>query len=321
MTRARRVLVVLLAAWVLVAVLASSAFAQVVCLDSFPRPNQSLPYAPDRVLLWMSEPVDLAFSTFAVVSRDDGTAVSGPARVSADGTRVELPLGPLEPGVYIVRYRATSLATGHPGTGFFLFAIGQPAPSPDQRGALGALAPWASAVAGVVLAGLAVARWRTGRRSLERWLLPSALATVLATLWNWGIHATATIGAPLSTLAATEMVWPLLGGTPTGWSFLMQLGAAAILVTPAGGRAGLLRAALAVWFTIAVAFVALSGGPLKMSGSTHLAPMVLLLTAYGVVAVVGVAIASQIPGLRLPRLGWADLVCAALILVGVLLAV
>jgi methionine-rich copper-binding protein CopC len=317
---ARRVLVVLFAAWVFIAALPSSAFAQVVCLDSFPQPNQSLPYAPDRVLLWMSEPVDLAFSTFAVVSRD-GTAVSGPARVSADGKRVELPLDRLEPGVYIVRYRATSLATGHPGTGFFLFAIGQSAPSPDQRGALGALAPWASAAAGVVLAGLAVVRWRTGRVSIERWLPLAALATVLMALWNWGSHATATIGAPLSTVAATEMVWPLLGGTPTGWSLLMQSGAAAILATPTAGRAGLLRAALSVWFTIAVAFTALSGGPLKMSGSTHLAPMLLLLAAYGVATVVGAVIVSQIQGVRPRHVGWADLVCAALILTGVLLAV
>jgi CHASE2 domain-containing sensor protein len=116
------------------------------------------------------------------------------------------------------------------------------------------------------------------------------------------------------------MAWPLLAGTPTGWSLLVLSGAAMILVIPATRRGRLLRALLSVWFTLAVAFTALSGGLLELSGSTHLAPMLLMLTAYGVASVVAAAVVSEMPGVRLPRLGWSDPVCAALIMAGVLLA-
>jgi methionine-rich copper-binding protein CopC len=152
--------------------------AQVRCLSSFPAPGATYSVAPDRVILWMSEPVDPQLSSFLVASRE-GRRFEGPVRVSADGRRVEVALRPLEAGVYLVVYRAASLVGGHVSTGFFAFGVREPVPNPEASWRV--LAPrWAGPVlGGLLLASSALRLAGSPEGLVGAWIALGAAAVLL----------------------------------------------------------------------------------------------------------------------------------------------
>ena len=101
---------------------ATPAEAQVRCLSSFPAPGTRLEAPPARVILWMNEPVDLQLSQFRVLD-PYGRRFDLPARASADGMRVEVPLRDLPEGAYVVHYRAASVLNGHVSVGLYSFGV------------------------------------------------------------------------------------------------------------------------------------------------------------------------------------------------------
>jgi methionine-rich copper-binding protein CopC len=271
--------------------------AQVRCLSSFPAPGATYSVAPDRVILWMSEPVDPQLSSFLVASRE-GRRFEGPVRVSADGRRVEVALRPLEAGVYLVVYRAASLVGGHVSTGFFAFGVREPVPNPEASWRV--LAPrWAGVVLSVLAAGL-------GNAIL-------ALAAVVAAGVEWIQASTGLLQTSFSALLRAGFLWPLLGGTSAGWSLLLSVPVAVVWLVPRRGLASLFRAAASVGIGFVAALVALAGGPLEFLGSSHAAVLFLMVAVYAVGGLVALAVVGSV-GVRLPEPRWSDPVLGGLLL-------
>ncbi|MDR5710194.1 MAG: copper resistance protein CopC [Armatimonadota bacterium] len=273
------------------------AWAQVRCLTSFPAPGASYGVPPDRVILWMSEPVDPQLSSFGVASRD-GRRFEGPVRVSADGRRVEVALRPLERGVYLVIYRAASAVGGHVSTGFFLFGVGESVPAPHLS--------WGVRIARWVGAGSAVLAAAWGAPAL-------AVAAVAAAVAEWVQVSGGLLGASLFSLWRAGLIWPLVGGTQAGWGLMLSAPVAAVWLLPRRGLAFLLRAAASVGIGFVAALVALAGGPLEFLGSAHAAVLFLMMAVYAVGGLVALAVVGA-AGIRLPEPGWSTPVLGALLL-------
>ncbi|MCS7173916.1 MAG: copper resistance protein CopC [Armatimonadetes bacterium] len=276
---------------------AESAWAQVRCLSSFPASGASYEVPPDRVILWMSEPVDPQLSAFLVASRD-GRRVEGPVRISADGRRVEVSLRPLAPGVYLVVYRAATLVGGHVSTGFFLFGVKEPVPAPELS--------W----------GVRIVRWAGAGSAVlaTAWGTPVlAVAAVAAAAAEWVWVSTGLLGTSLASLWRAGLLWPLVGGTEAGWGMLLSAPVAAAWLLPRRGLASLLRAAAAVGIGFVAALVALAGGPLEFLGSAHAVVLFLMVAVYAVGGLVALAVVGA-TGVRLPEPGWSTPVLGALLL-------
>lgn len=88
-----------------------------------PRVGSTVKAAPSQVRLWFTEALEPAFSTLEVVNQSGERVDRGPARVDAASPAVlQVPLKPLVPGTYRVKWRVLSVDT-HVTEGDFTFRV------------------------------------------------------------------------------------------------------------------------------------------------------------------------------------------------------
>jgi len=88
-----------------------------------PRVGSTVKAAPSQVRVWFTEAIEPAFSTLEVVNQVGDRVDRGPARVDAASPAVlQVPLKPLGPGTYRVKWRVLSVDT-HVTEGDFTFRV------------------------------------------------------------------------------------------------------------------------------------------------------------------------------------------------------
>ena len=88
-----------------------------------PRVGSTVRTAPTQVRAWFTEALEPAFSTLEVVNQSGGRVDLGPARVDAAiPSLLQVPLKPLGPGTYRVRWRVLSIDS-HVTAGDFTFHV------------------------------------------------------------------------------------------------------------------------------------------------------------------------------------------------------
>ena len=88
-----------------------------------PRVGSTVKAAPAQVRVWFTEALEPAFSTLEVVNQSGDRVDRGPAKVdAASPALLQVPLEPLGPGVYRVKWRVLSIDT-HVTEGDFTFRI------------------------------------------------------------------------------------------------------------------------------------------------------------------------------------------------------
>ncbi len=96
-------------------------------LHSAPTPSQQLEDAPDRVIIWFTEPIESMFSHISVRSTTGAEMTVG--ETVFDPTEPQsmwIQLQELENGTYTVSWRNLSSIDGHKVSGSFLFSVGEP---------------------------------------------------------------------------------------------------------------------------------------------------------------------------------------------------
>lgn len=97
--------------------------------------------APRSVSLWFTDPVEVSSNAIAILNGDNRRVDRLNARVSAaEPSRVDVDLGELAQGAYLVRWRVTS-ADGHVVRGSYWFVVGFVAAPPPAAELLGTGAP------------------------------------------------------------------------------------------------------------------------------------------------------------------------------------
>jgi hypothetical protein len=90
-----------------------------------PRVGSTVKAAPSQVRVWFTEALEPAFSTLEVVNQSGDRVDRGPARVDAASPAVlQVPLKPLAPGTYRVKWRVLSVDT-HVTEGDFTFRVSE----------------------------------------------------------------------------------------------------------------------------------------------------------------------------------------------------
>jgi methionine-rich copper-binding protein CopC len=90
-----------------------------------PRVGSTVKSPPSQVRVWFTEAIEPAFSTLEVVSQAGERVDRGPARVdAASPAMLQVPLKPLAPGTYRVKWRVLSVDT-HVTEGDFTFRVAE----------------------------------------------------------------------------------------------------------------------------------------------------------------------------------------------------
>jgi methionine-rich copper-binding protein CopC len=90
-----------------------------------PRVGSTVKAAPSQVRVWFTEALEPAFSTLEVVNQAGDRVDRGPARVdAASPALLQVPLKPLGPGTYRVKWRVLSVDT-HVTEGDFTFRVSE----------------------------------------------------------------------------------------------------------------------------------------------------------------------------------------------------
>jgi methionine-rich copper-binding protein CopC len=88
-----------------------------------PRVGSTVKAPPSQVRVWFTEALEPAFSTLEVVNQSGDRVDRGPAQVdAASRTLLQVPLKPLAPGTYRVKWRVLSVDT-HVTEGDFTFRV------------------------------------------------------------------------------------------------------------------------------------------------------------------------------------------------------
>jgi copper resistance protein C len=88
-----------------------------------PRVGSTVKSPPSLVRAWFTQELEPAFSTLEVVNNKGERVDSGPAQVAAaTRTLLQVPLKPLAPGTYRVKWRVLSIDT-HVTEGDFTFTV------------------------------------------------------------------------------------------------------------------------------------------------------------------------------------------------------
>jgi copper transport protein len=137
-----------------------------------PAPNGTVVTSPDIIELRFSEPVDadLVFIDLVDASRRPVDGL-GAATLAGDGTRVEVTVPDLEPGVYTVTYQVVSAVDGHATTGAYAFVVdptgteASPATPPEASAPAvdgrSIAARWVGLLGGLMTLGGLVVWWRS----------------------------------------------------------------------------------------------------------------------------------------------------------------
>lgn len=103
---------------------ASGAWAHGNLVKAVPAQHATLSTAPDRVQLWFSQRLEVAFCSLVVTDAADNSVDKGDMKVAVDDPKLlSVGLKPLAPGVYTVKFRALSV-DGHVVANHFLFTVG-----------------------------------------------------------------------------------------------------------------------------------------------------------------------------------------------------
>ncbi len=225
---------------------------------------------PGRIALWYSEPVDVAFNAVAVLDTQNRRVDRLDAHVAPeDPTRVEVSLGRLSEGGYLVRWQVTS-TDNHVVRGTFWFAVGVAA-TPPAASLFGSDAPvapplevvarWLGLVAILVLAGAPFFRLlvlgsatlpapsaATGAlRTSPVWLTAGTLLVLAQLVWA-AAQAQAVADLPVLALPDPTILAVVLFGSRFAilwWSRLvLGLLLAGLLLAPGRGRGWLWLEAL-----------------------------------------------------------------------------
>lgn len=96
-------------------------------LNSSPPASEELDTAPERVIIWFTEPVVPIFSSISVLDVTGAEMTVGDVVFDeTEPTAMWVQLGSLPVGTYTVVWRNVSSVDGHKATGSFLFAYGEP---------------------------------------------------------------------------------------------------------------------------------------------------------------------------------------------------
>ncbi len=96
-------------------------------LEASPNPDEKLDVAPERVIIWFTEPIEPAFSNILVLNPTGADVTAGETEFDpTEPTAMWVPLGPLDNGTYTVVWRNVSTVDGHKVAGSFLFSVGEP---------------------------------------------------------------------------------------------------------------------------------------------------------------------------------------------------
>lgn len=99
------------------------ALAHAIVLESSPAHDAALAESPGRIVLRFNSRIEAALSR-VTIEAVNGKAVALPAARDAgqEANRLVVPVGPLAPGTYIVRYRVLA-ADGHITEGALRFSV------------------------------------------------------------------------------------------------------------------------------------------------------------------------------------------------------
>lgn len=216
MARARRAAVAGLAAILLLAALAASAFAHAELIGAEPPEGALLDRPPGRVRLFFNEPIEREFFALEVYAADRTRVDRRDAAIPRDNVAaLEASLPELGPGTYTVVWRVLSI-DGHVVRGAYAFSVGAATPG----GALRIdLAGSETASAGSVV------RWLT---YLAAFALVGGFGFLPLVLWP-ALRAAGLSGVGLGDRAARRLLWvawPSVGA-------LLLLGFAALLLQAA----------------------------------------------------------------------------------------
>ena len=95
-------------------------------LRSQPGSNESLDVAPNRIIIWFTEPIEPNFSTINVLNHRGESVDLGNSLVdNNDPTILSVEVKPLDTGTYTVAWRNLSTIDGHIVRGSYVFAVGE----------------------------------------------------------------------------------------------------------------------------------------------------------------------------------------------------
>ena len=95
-------------------------------LRSQPGSNESVDVAPNRIIIWFTEPVEPNFSTISVFNhRGDSVDLGKTVVDNNDPTILSVEVIPLNTGTYTVAWRNLSTIDGHIVRGSYVFAVGE----------------------------------------------------------------------------------------------------------------------------------------------------------------------------------------------------
>ena len=96
-------------------------------LRAVPAPDDELDVAPERVIIWFTEPIEPRFSTISVLNSAGEEMTAGDTVFDAtEPQAMWRALVPLERGTYTVVWRNVSTIDGHRVVGSYLFSVGEP---------------------------------------------------------------------------------------------------------------------------------------------------------------------------------------------------
>ena len=96
-------------------------------LRALPAPDDELDVAPERVIIWFTEPIEPRFSAISVLNSAGAEMTAGDTVFDAtEPQAMWRALVPLERGTYTVVWRNVSTIDGHRVVGSYLFAVGEP---------------------------------------------------------------------------------------------------------------------------------------------------------------------------------------------------
>ena len=95
-------------------------------MRSQPGSNESVDVAPNRIIIWFTEPVEPNFSTISVFNhRGDSVDLGKTVVDNNDPTILSVEVIPLNTGTYTVAWRNLSTIDGHIVRGSYVFAVGE----------------------------------------------------------------------------------------------------------------------------------------------------------------------------------------------------
>jgi copper transport protein len=226
--RARRAIVVLLAAGAAALFAAAPAQAHALLKSSVPADGSTVPQAPKTIQLFFTEPPEPALSAVGILD-SSGHSVSGVGKpqvapANAEELVVTVRPGSLSNGVYTVTWRTVSKTDGHVTAGSISFGIGVPVtgtthpsgtPSTPSPSVLAVVSRWLFYWGIAILLGGAVAC-----ALLFDWNVPGGGRLLLAGAW-----VAAAVGVILMTVAERSTVGLPLGtvlSSPTGHQLIAR---------------------------------------------------------------------------------------------------